>query len=227
MNLQSKNSGSGIAYDTTKGNLGDLKDTDNAEPLMKELDTTKKAKDGLFRKYWSNGQLRYEWEYKDGERADGTSKSWWPNGQLKQINIWNNGFRTGLQTTWHENGKKKNEGIDNHGNPEGKTTHWYETGQKHREENYKKGVKDGLYTEWYANGQKKFEVIYKKGLYYELNSDKPYSGEVIVYYDYENEDKYFEGNYKDGKEDGLWTYWYRNGQLEKKIIYENGRKIST
>ena len=89
------------------------------------------------------------------------------------------------------------------------------------------GKKDGLWTEWYQNGQKSFEIIYKKGIYYELNSDKPYSGEVIVYYDYENEDKYFEGNYKDGKEDGLWTYWYRNGQLEKKIIYENGRKIST
>ena len=133
------NSRSGIAYDTTKGNLNDLKDTDDAEPLMNELDTTKKAKDGLFRKYWSNGQLRYEWEYKDGERADGTSKSWWPNGKLKQTISWKDGKVDGLSTQWDENGQKEDEC------------------------NYKNGKKDGLWTQWYDNGQKSLEVTYKNG----------------------------------------------------------------
>ena len=41
--------------------------------------------DGMFRVYWSNGNLRYEWEYKDGKRVDGISKGWWPNGNIKII----------------------------------------------------------------------------------------------------------------------------------------------
>ena len=29
---------------------------------------------------------------------------------------------------------------------------------------------------------------------------------------YENGQKESEGNVKDGEEDGIWTYWYENGQ---------------
>jgi len=43
-----------------------------------------KPENGLFRQYFDNGQLRYEWYYKDGKRADGISRGWWSNGILKQ-----------------------------------------------------------------------------------------------------------------------------------------------
>ena len=61
--------------------------------------------DGMFRVYWSNGNLRYEWEYKDGKRVDGISKGWWPNGKIKIIRNWVNGTHKGLQQEFYTNGK--------------------------------------------------------------------------------------------------------------------------
>ena len=40
--------------------------------------------EGWFRGYFKNGNLRYEWEYIEGKRADGISRSWYENKQIKK-----------------------------------------------------------------------------------------------------------------------------------------------
>ena len=45
----------------------------------------------------------------------------------------------------------------------------------------------------------------------------PYTGVYTEYYDWENDQKEREEYYKDGKENGLSTWWYENGHKE----YEN------
>jgi len=103
-------------------------------------DKTVVDEDGLFRQYYSNGQLRYEWYFKlplDGTRSDGISRGWWPNGQLKQIKTWKSGKQVGISIGWHDDGEK-----------------WYE-------QTYKNDKKDGLYIE-YNNGQKIWEGIWKE-----------------------------------------------------------------
>ena len=37
-----------------------------------------------------------------------------------------------------------------------------------------------------------------------------------------NGKKRYEGNYKDGKEDGLWTEWYENGQKKQEVTFKDG-----
>jgi antitoxin component YwqK of YwqJK toxin-antitoxin module len=80
---------------------------------------------GWFRVYWKDvmgphegsvtldpdeGEgLRYEWEYKDGQRADGAARSWYPSGQLKEERTFKNGNLDGACTIWDENGQKKSE----------------------------------------------------------------------------------------------------------------------
>ena len=54
------------------------------------------------------------------------------------------------------------------------------------------------------------KLVERGGLFYQINSDEPYSGEAVWYYD--NEYTHRVGNYKDGKWDGKWTYWHKNGQ---------------
>jgi antitoxin component YwqK of YwqJK toxin-antitoxin module len=59
----------------------------NADRYANEVDKEKgmiydTPTDGLFQAHWLNGNLRYEWEYKDGERADGISRGWHTNGHL-------------------------------------------------------------------------------------------------------------------------------------------------
>tara|TARA_B100001105_G_C22222726_1_gene370398 strand:- start:55 stop:558 length:504 start_codon:yes stop_codon:yes gene_type:complete len=134
---------------------------------------------GWFRVYWkdvvnphsggttfdeSEGEcLRYEWEYKDGKRADGVARSWYPSGQLKEERTYKNGKQDGLSTVWYENGEKGLEGTFKHGELDGLWTEWYFNGQKMRERTYKDRKLDGFWTEWYDNGQKMRERTYKDG----------------------------------------------------------------
>ena len=41
---------------------------------------------------------------------------------------------------------------------------------------------------------------------------------------YPNGNKKEEGTFKDGKKDGLWTWWYENGQKKKEVTYKDGKQ---
>jgi uncharacterized protein len=87
----------------------------------------------------------------------------------------------------------------------------------------------------------------RNGIFYLINSDKPYSGEVVNYvggkvdfegrvenglrestwtYFYPNGQKKMEGNYKEGLKDGTWTYWKDNGSQEGLEMYKYGKLLS-
>ena len=51
----------------------------------------------------------------------------------------------------------------------------------------------------------------------------PYTGVCADYYDWENDQKEYEEYYKDGKENGLSTWWYENGQKEYELHYKDGK----
>jgi antitoxin component YwqK of YwqJK toxin-antitoxin module len=40
-----------------------------------------------------------------------------------------------------------------------------------------------------------------------------------------NGQKRGEGNYKDGKRDGFWTFWDENGNITKTETYSNGELV--
>jgi len=89
-------------------------------------------------------------------------------------------------------------------------------------------------------------LIDKDGLKYHPDTNELYSGKVFknrmggkkefegsykdgkkngLWTDYhENGQKKSEGNHKDGKLDGLWTNWYENGQKSSEITYKNGKQ---
>ena len=48
------------------------------------------------------------------------------------------------------------------------------------------------------------------GVKYEKNSEVPFTGVLVE--KYENGQKKLEEHYKDGKLEGLWTWWSKNGQ---------------
>ena len=60
----------------------------------------------------------------------------------------------------------------------------------------------------------------KEGLFYNKNSNNPYTGNTFTL----DEDglKYFEGNLIDGLMDGLWIWYYKNGNKESQRNYKNG-----
>tara|TARA_B100000287_G_scaffold16556_1_gene16649 strand:- start:166 stop:708 length:543 start_codon:yes stop_codon:yes gene_type:complete len=105
--------------------------------------------------------LRYEWEYKDGKRADGISRGWYSNGQLKCEWTWKDGERNGLQTQWNPDGTKEWEGYYKDGKKHGLRTWYYGNGQKKWEGVWKNGEQDGVWTHWYDNGEKQKEETFK------------------------------------------------------------------
>ena len=89
-------------------------------------------------------------------------------------------------------------------------------------------------------------LLIKDGLKYHPDTNELYSGKVFknrmggkkefegsykdgkkdgLWTDYhENGQKKSEGNHKDGKLDGLWTNWYENEQKSSEITYKNGKQ---
>jgi hypothetical protein len=51
------------------------------------------------------------------------------------------------------------------------------------------------------------DLVYREGLHYKKFSDVPFTGKVTGK---------SQGSLKNGKKDGLWVYYWSNGELESK-----------
>ena len=67
-------------------------------------------------------------------------------------------------------------------------------------------------------------LIGEEGLKYHPETKELYSGDVFK--NYLGGKTQYEGSYKDGKQDGLYTEWYENGQKSNETIYDEGKIIS-
>ena len=125
----------------------------------------------------------------------------------------------------------------------------YDTGEKLYQGIYENGLlvsysflnKDGSVKEP-VNGE---NLIDRSGLMYEVNGQKPYTGDVFELFEngnkeyfvrlkggkkdelqtswYKNGQKKYEETWKDGKPDGLYNEWYENGQKYREINYKDGK----
>ena len=64
------------------------------------------------------------------------------------------------------------------------------------------------------------EIEPREDLAYVKGSDTPYTGKVFALY--ENGQKKSEGNFKDGKQEGLFVMWYENGHKEQEKNLKDG-----
>ena len=64
-------------------------------------------------------------------------------------------------------------------------------------------------------------LIEKDGLKYHPDTKELYSGKVFK--NRMGGKTEFEGSYKDGKREGKWTEWYKNGLKEKEVTYKDGK----
>ena len=62
-----------------------------------------------------------------------------------------------------------------------------------------------------------------EGKLYETSAEKPFSG--IVFNTYPNDLREYEGEYKNGKPNGLLTYWYKNGNKMREGKLKDGIPI--
>lgn len=69
---------------------------------------------------------------------------------------------------------------------------------------------------------KKSELVERKNIHYQINSDKPFTGNVFSYH--ENGQVKISGKYKKGLKEGLFEQFYDNGQLLYSVNYFMGEK---
>ena len=150
-----------------------------------------KHKSGFYSSWYSNGQLEYEANYKDGI-LDGKYKRWYQNGKLESEGKYKNDKKEGLWKRWEENGFY-NEYNYKEGRLEGSHKRWDDNGQICGESNYKNGQ---LITrkEFYKHGGL-YEVIYKHG---QRIIEKEWYSKGQLHYEY---------NFEDGSE----RYWDEDG----------------
>ena len=117
----------------------------------------------------------------------------------------------------YENGNKKLLATYSKGKLNGKYTSWYKGGIiKEKNGDYLNNKKHNKWTYWSDKGQKIEEANYNNGIH---------NGAHIQWFDDKSDQhKKFHVNYKDGKKDGSWHFWYSTGIDSIQSHYKNDVK---
>lgn len=122
-------------------------------------------------------------------------------------------FRSdGVHKEFFSNGKPFVEGQYDMGRPTGKWTYYHENGAVAKEVEYVDGRPNGEVLIRDESGKVLNKRTYKDGLRHG----------AWVNYNLENEEPLLEQNYAEGKPEGLWRTWFKNGQLRQEISFKDG-----
>jgi len=224
----------GIGYDADKKIVYELKDgngyikefnEENYE-IICEYEYIKGEKNGKAKKYDINGELNFEWEYKNGKKWNGKGYDRYHNiiyeikggkGYIKEYNSKNNELSFEGE---YLNGEKNGKGIEYH----------YINAELFFEGEYFCGLKKGQGKEYYSDGKLKFEGEY---LYnYKIKGKEFYDDKLEFEGEYLFNKKW---NGKGYDENGNIIYELKNGSgkgkeydvfgnLEFEGEYLNGKK---
>lgn len=120
-------------------------------------------KHGVWKKYYSNGNLQSEITYKKGAPR-GTTKIYYRNGNLSEKGYWVGDHWKGEYRFYHKNG---NPAYIWHYNDKGQRTgtqkYFYADGTLKVKGKWKDGEKNGVIKKYYDNGDMKAQIVYNEG----------------------------------------------------------------
>ena len=170
----------------------------------------------------------------DGTK-EGPWREFWPNGQIRAEGMYESGVREGQWTFYRVTGEKEQEGKYRQGAFHGTWTWWYLGGQVHRKEDYTRGKLDGEFLELDTLGD-----VLVKGTFVGGDPDGPWIRNVHNHLEeghYLSGQKdgvwritdasdvvRFEGSYSFGQPIGKHRSWHPNGVLEEVGKHESGAK---
>lgn len=191
--------------------------------------------DDKIEEHYPNGNLKSTVPSKDGIRH-GHMKMYYETGELMYQGEWENGNQEGVWKLYYENGKLKRENLFKN-NEKISFKEWDEEGKEKLIINSKECTyqhKNGHFIDLeYLNGP---HIIFHKeipftGIWIDFNDNKTKNLEKEVsngidhgkYTEFYNEnDQIFEtGNKINGKKDGLWCIYYKNGQIRNEHLYDH------
>ena len=110
-------------------------------------------KEGLWKSYFPNGQLKSEIHYVMG-RPKGNYKLYYENGKIEEEGNWERTKNTGSFKRYYPNGNLMQDfSFTEAGLRTGKQTYYYANGNLRLEGNWKNGKESGQIIEYYENGE--------------------------------------------------------------------------
>lgn len=188
---------------------------------------------------FDHGKIVGEGIVKEDGLKDGPWKEFYPNGQLKAEGKYSKGIKTGKWVYYYKNGQVEQTGsYDKKGRPKGDWVWYYPSGALLREESYLNGLPDGMWTEYaedgsviaegeYIEGMEEGPWIYHYGDHREEGSYsygmrngvwKSYAGDGTLL---------FEGEFIDDNPNGKHVYYWPDGKIRDEINYIMGMKEGT
>ncbi|MGQ3131794.1 MAG: toxin-antitoxin system YwqK family antitoxin [Flavobacteriales bacterium] len=200
---------------------------ENGNPRASLTLNENEEKNGPFKNYYPNGQLKESGNYKNGKR-DGDFTGWYENGTKDVETHFTNDVRTGSYVEYEENGdisfrgnynekgkqsglwqyyekgKLVREGTLLNDKEDGTWKYYYENGSLKQQGSYSAAERNGEWTEYYPDGGKKLLVTYRNGRRVGLQQKFYTNGQY-------EESLTLNSN---GKPEGLYSLYYENGQLQ-------------
>ena len=168
-------------------------------------------KQGVWKFYYGNGQLKTLEKYKDNVAID-TTTEYYSNGNLKKITIMDNAGTVNEERDYTYKGTLSKV-TKKTGEDEYEETTYFSNGQVQLTLPYnKKLVKDGVYNSYYKNGRIEKVIPIKDGKY--AGPGKKY---------YENGKLSEECNYEDDQAEGVDTKYYETGKVKSTYTFHKGK----
>lgn len=169
-------------------------------------------------------------------RKQGVWTTFYLDGAQRSKGAYKDGLKTGEWLYYFQDGKVEQKGIYVRDLPE-ETWYWYyPNGQERKVEEYVNGLADGPSVEYndsgvvlvkgqYVEGLKEGEWIYEVGDHKEVG--KYFEDErtgIWKHYDLETKQLRYEGEWLNGMQEGLHSWYYPNGQVKKRGTFNGGKK---
>ncbi len=184
--------------------------------LRYEMSTVQSQYTGKYRNLYDNGNIKTELSLKDG-KLNGLCRSYYQNGQISWMRNYEKNKMYQFWKQWNENEKKTLDIKIQNGYIKS-ATEYYLSGKEQFKLTFNKIDLDKIVV-WNENSTKNYSGFYKDGLLYLDGETKPFSGELVSYY--ENRHKHKKRIYKNGKKDGIFIEWNKNGLKIKEEIYQD------
>lgn len=147
------------------------------------------------REYYTNGNLKAEYERNERGEKEGYELLYYESGVLRAEYHYKAGKLHGVTKEYYENGNLVAEGNYRNGMLEGLSRIYYESGKLKAESSYKNDALDGLCKMYYESGQVKAEYYYRDGsLEKTISSPKDNADAKVT-----NDKEFFDVDYEDGQ----------------------------
>lgn len=135
-----------------------------ANEVVEEGSFVDNRKEGLWKHYMPNGELRSEIHYVRN-RPNGPYTIYYTNGQIEEQGNWSKSRNTGTFKRFYENGNPQQIfAFSDNGKRNGVQQYFHENGQLELEVNIVNGKEEGLMSRYYANGALKEEKDLSDGM---------------------------------------------------------------